>query len=152
MGTTVAGVHLHPTWGAVTFHAGDSRVYRFRQGILKALTTDHSHAKLARQQGPFGAEATRGTSVVWKCLGSGEAVLDPTVQHAAPGLHPGDRYLLTTDGLTDMVSVDAAEQILASSPATFAAAMALVHAALAAAGRDTVTVILADVAEELITA
>jgi len=145
MGATVAGVHLHTAWGAVTFHAGDSRVYRFRQGILKVLTVDHSQAERGRLDGPFGTEAPREGSGVWKCLGCGREDLDPTVEHAARALHPGDRYLLATDGLSDMISHDAIEATLAARPGLRGAVETLLDASLAGGGHDNVTVILAEV-------
>lgn len=145
MGATVAGVHLNASWGAVTFHAGDSRVYRFRQGILKALTVDHSQAEIGRLDGPFGTEAPRGSSGVWKCLGSGRESLDPTVEHAAPALHPGDRFILATDGLSDTVSHDAIEAILVARQDPCGAVETLLGAALASGGRDNVTIILVDI-------
>ncbi len=145
MGATLAGVHLNAAWGAVTFHAGDSRVYRFRQGILKALTVDHSQAEMSRLDGPFGTEAPRRTSGVLKCVGSGREALEPTVEHIAPALHPADRYLLATDGLSDMVSHDAIEAILAARPDPCRAIDTLLDAALAGGGQDNVTIILADI-------
>ncbi|MCL6580110.1 MAG: serine/threonine-protein phosphatase [Firmicutes bacterium] len=145
MAATIAGVHLHAGWGAVTFHAGDSRVYRFRQGILKPLTVDHSQAEALRSEGPFGVETPRGSSVVWKCLGSRSDSLDPTVEWTAPALHPGDRYLLVTDGLSDVVDHDAAEAILAERPDPREAVETLLERALARGGPDNVTIVLADV-------
>lgn len=153
MGSTVAGVHLHGRWGAVVFHAGDSRVWRFRQGILKALTTDHSYAELARgaelasRGAHYGEEAPRTNSALWKCVGTGAKELDPTVENPVTGLNPGDRYLLATDGLHDMVSPVAIEELLGAHPQTVEALEVLASAALAAGGADNLTAILADVRE-----
>jgi serine/threonine protein phosphatase PrpC len=145
MAATVVGIHLHAGWGAVTFHAGDSRAYRFRQGILKLLTSDHSQAEIAQRSQPKGGDPVRTSLAVWKCLGSSSKRLDPSVQLAAPALQPGDRFLLATDGLSDMITVDSAEMILSAQPDTAEAAVALLTAALAAGGTDNVTLVLADV-------
>jgi protein phosphatase len=58
-------------------------------------------------------------------------------------LHSGDQLLLATDGLTDLVADPAIGQVLTSAATAQAACDQLVAAALAAGGKDNVTVVLA---------
>jgi serine/threonine protein phosphatase PrpC len=63
-------------------------------------------------------------------------------------LRPADRFLLCTDGLTDCVSLDDMEAVVANEPSPAAAVERLFKAAMAAGGKDNITIILAHVSTE----
>lgn len=144
MGTTLtiaytAGPHLF------VIHAGDSRAYLFREGTLDRLTRDHSLAQTlidAGQVEPGSPEEKRVRHVLTNSLGADYGTVDVDVSHDR--LTTGDRLLLCTDGLTDMVPDDAIAEILAKHRDPQAACDDLVRQALHHGGRDNVTVIVAD--------
>lgn len=125
-------------------HVGDSRAYLCRQDQLRGLTVDHN---LASQAGPPEAGAAVEPPTLWakaltQAIGSSR-VLSPDI-----GREPtivGDRVLLCSDGLTDMVpDAEIAAILLAASTPEDGCAR-LVRAALDGGGADNVTVVIADV-------
>ncbi len=70
------------------FHVGDSRIYLFREGELSLLTRDHC----SYQQGQK-AYLTRAMGI--------DTHLE--IDHRAIGIHPGDRFLLITDGVSEVL-------------------------------------------------
>ena len=132
MGTTLVGVRIRADGTAAFFNVGDSRAYRLVEGYLGQVSVDDRPA--------VATPANRG--VVTQHLGAGPAVaLDPHV-HEARLVH-GDRLLLCSDGLHDMVDDDRIAACL-RLPA-LEAVPALVAAALDAGGEDNVSVVLVDV-------
>jgi PPM family protein phosphatase len=134
MGATVVALHLDPATITVA-HAGDSRAYRLRAGALSRLTRDHTpETELGYH--PDG----RRSSIITRAIGVGE---DRTViDFGSADLHPGDVYLLCSDGLTDMVADPGIAALLARDALPADLCRALVDAALAAGGRDNVTVVV----------
>jgi len=130
---------------AVIAHMGDSRAYRFRQGELARLTADHSVTGILVQRGEITEEQARShpaRGLITRYVGMPEGV-DPDV--TAAGFEPGDRLLLSTDGLTVVVPDAGVLTVLAGTGGDPAAACRqLVEAALAAGAPDNVTVLVAD--------
>lgn len=122
MGTTVAGVVLRPD-EALCFNVGDSRIYHMG-ARLSLLSQDH----------------VIDGHVLTQCLGglSEEDVPEPATLRIK--WKKGQRLLLCTDGLTDMLDDDEIETIMDRARAS--PAEALVAAALNAGGGDNVTVIV----------
>jgi len=123
-------------------NVGDSRIYRLRKGRLEQFSEDHSVVSEllgAGQITPDEAANHVDRGVVTQYMGMPEAV-EPHVRSAA--LKPGDRFLLCTDGLTDLVSDEAIAETLVANPEPQAACRTLVEAANRAGGTDNVTVIL----------
>ena len=132
MGSTVVGVRVHDDGSATFLNVGDSRAYRVVEGYLGQVSVD--------DRPPVVTAATRG--VVTQHLGGQRVLaLDPHLHEAR--LVPGDRVLLCSDGLHDMVGDDVITGHL-RRPAV-EAATALVAAALEAGGDDNVTVVVVDV-------
>ena len=127
-----------------TLHVGDSRCYLFRGGRLMRLTQDQTVAQALANQGAIPPEAVSGhwlrhrlTSV----LGGQDGQLELEVRHTR--LLDGDRLLLCTDGLTEMVKEPQIAAILGANETSAAACRALVAQALDAGGKDNVTVLVA---------
>jgi protein phosphatase len=124
-------------------HAGDSRLYRFRAGVLEALTRDHSFSQELLDAGMVTEEEARllpSKNLVTRALGAGGEV-EPEVNDCL--LRVGDVLMLCSDGLTEMVDdVQIAGAIFASVPDVQRAAQRLVDMANAAGGRDNVSVIV----------
>ncbi len=124
-------------------HAGDARAYRFRDGQLKRLTTDHSILAEMIAARPDMAESEIAAflhrNVVTKAVGS-KPEIDPTV--TSKTLRAGDSYLLCTDGLWGSVKDPAIADILRSTDDLEAACQMLVDAANDAGGPDNITALI----------
>lgn len=125
-------------------HAGDSRAYRLRKGGLEQLTTDHSLLQEfidIRHPSPVEIALFPHKHVITRALGI-EPELEPDTWEGAA--KAGDRYLLCTDGLTNMVDDEAIAAILAEEPDAGAACERLIDAANEAGGEDNVTALILD--------
>jgi serine/threonine protein phosphatase PrpC len=136
--TLVAGV----IGGGAAFivHVGDSRAYLFRNTELRQLTEDHSMVnELIRTGAMTATEAatSRYRNVITRAVGLYPNVRTDTL-HVE--LLDGDRLLLCSDGLSDMVSPPGITEIMGQHNLTHAVD-ALIQDALDHGGRDNVTVI-----------
>ena len=143
MATTLTGVATDGERFALA-HVGDSRGYVFRDGRLTRITRDHTFVQRLLDEGSATQEEARvhpWRNVVVRSL---NAVETDTGDVTPLSLVEGDRVLLASDGLTDLVSELRLESVLAAHHDD-AAAERLVDAALAAGGKDNVTCLLATV-------
>jgi protein phosphatase len=143
MGTTVTSALVDGAAATVAIgHVGDSRAYLVRDRALEQLTTDHSLVVELVESGiltPEEAERHPQRSAITRAVGT-----EPTVQVDAftVDAETGDLYLICSDGLTDMLSADELEEILAKTGDPARAAQELVAAANARGGEDNITVVL----------
>ena len=138
MGCTIAGVCLMPH-GYVIFHAGDSRVYRFRNGFAKQLTSDDSVVNLAVQAGCMTvqeAEHSDTRHTITNSLGGGSFELHVEV---GADLHDGDLLLACSDGLHDAVTHEDLEACAASAVLVQDKVDAWVRKAIEAGGHDNIS-------------
>src|SRR5688572_7102961 len=122
-------------------HVGDSRAYRFRDGELKLLTSDHSLVEELRRQGRLTdqqAEDHPQRSIITRALGPEPEVEVDTMTFRA---RPGDVYLLCSDGLTTMIKEPEIREVLAGSDDLDAVTTELVRRANEAGGKDNITVV-----------
>jgi serine/threonine protein phosphatase PrpC len=124
-------------------HAGDSRAYLIRDGLIRQLTEDHSMINELVRTGQMTyeeASRSRYRSVITRAVG-----LYPTVQTDLMSIEilPGDRILLNTDGLSDLVQSESIEDI-ASQDDVQTANDRLLQAALDAGGTDNITVVIVE--------
>ncbi len=143
MGATLVMVLLRKN-RAYIGNLGDSRVYRFRKGRLVQLTKDHSVVSELLDKGrikPEEAEGHEAQGEITHYVGMEEKAR-PWVRSF--GLKGGDRLLLCTDGLTDLVNDEAIAAILRDKTDCDEACKALVDAANTGGGDDNITVIIAD--------
>ncbi len=143
MGATVVLVLIHA--GRVTAaNLGDSRLYRCRKGRLVQLSRDHSVINELIEQGkltPDEADNHEAEGQITQYMGMPERAA-PFVRSFL--LRKGDRLLLCTDGLTDMLSDGQIRAVLESRPEATAAAQTLVRQANEAGGVDNITVVVID--------
>ena len=125
-------------------HVGDSRGYVFRDGRLARLTRDHTYVQHLVDEGTLPAEDVAVHPWRHVVLRSVNGTVAELGDVALVSLGLGDRVLLASDGLTDLVTEAQIESLLERHPDD-AAAEALLDAALAAGGRDNVTCLLATV-------
>jgi protein phosphatase len=141
MGTTLTAVALHGDY--VVANIGDSRTYLLRDGELRRLTRDDSYLQELLDAGVVSPEAARRhpqRNLVTAAL-DGAPGRSPAITRVPA--RPGDRLLLCSDGLSDVVDEPRIAALLASPDAAGAAAE-LLRAALEAGARDNVTVVVAD--------
>ena len=129
-------------------HVGDSRAYLFRGGELRPVTEDHSLvAELVRSGDltPEQAFEHPQKNLITRALGTEDGV---TVDTRILPVEVGDRFVLCSDGLTDMVREEGVGEILARHPGDPEGAVRdLLAAALEAGGNDNITVVVIDVKE-----
>jgi PPM family protein phosphatase len=129
-------------------NVGDSRAYRLAAGRLERLTTDHT---LVQEQVTSGLlspeEATESPyrHIITRSLGREPSNIGVQGYPAIP-IAPGDRFILCSDGLTEMVEESEILQI-ASAEQADAAAQHLVELANRYGGQDNVTVIVIEVTD-----
>lgn len=136
-GTTVVAFVAHGPKCAVVW-AGDSRLYRLRDGVLTQLTVDHTVAAELNMQGI----ASEADHAITRAVG-GDRVLLPDCRCGE--VQRGDRYLLCSDGLTHELDDGRIAALLAHGSCA-EAAQALIAATLAAGAHDNVTVVIIDAA------
>lgn len=145
MGTTLTALLFARTGSCLALaHIGDSRAYLFREGVLKQITRDDTLVQMLVDQGVITAEQASShprRAVVTQAL-QGEDVA-PTYATMVP--RAGDRWLLCSDGLSNVVRPDTIVEVLAGSSDRQACARRLIDLALRAGGPDNVTVVVADV-------
>jgi serine/threonine protein phosphatase PrpC len=146
MGTTATAVLLSGDQLAV-LHVGDSRAYVERDGDLQQMTRDDTFVQSLVDQGLITPDEARHhprRSVVMQALQGFEYEASLTLRPA----RSGDRLLLCSDGLSDVVTDDVIGRTLRSLPDLKQCADELVRLALNSGSTDNVTVVVADVLPE----
>ena len=148
VGTTVTGAALvfdGPDPSFLVFNIGDSRVYRFERNELRQVTVDHSVVQELVDAGLIAAEDAENhpeSNVITRALGFHDEPL-PDIWRVP--LRTGLRLLICSDGLTKELDDSRIRLHLAAGMPAGETASALVDAALAAGGRDNVTLVVVDV-------
>lgn len=144
MGTTIVATLLEKN--TLHFvHSGDSRLYQFRKGSLTPLTHDHSLQQEFIDKKLYTPEEARikvARNILTSALGLSEGFkmdIGKTI------IQSGDRYLLCSDGLYEMMSDDDIAALLARNKNHQTCCEALVELANARGGHDNITVILIDI-------
>jgi PPM family protein phosphatase len=143
MGTTLTAARSLGRDLQIT-HVGDSRAYLFRAGRLHRLTRDHTYAQLLVDLGriPSTDHADpRHRHILTNALGGSDR--DVKVDIDLMKLEDGDRVLLCSDGLTEMVDDKTIAGVLADASDSHQVCEVLVQRALDNGGRDNITVIVA---------
>ncbi|OZE35859.1 serine/threonine protein phosphatase [Rhodococcus sp. 05-2254-5] len=142
MGTTLTAIlFAGKRMGLV--HIGDSRAYMLRAGSLTQITRDDTFVQSLVDEGRITAEQAHThpqRSLIMRALTGNE--IEPTL--TVREVRAGDRYLLCSDGLSDVVSDETIENTLAEGE-TGPCADRLIELALRSGGPDNVTVVVADV-------
>ena len=143
MGATVVAALVRDRWAHIA-HMGDSRAYLFRDGQLRQLTDDHSVVAWLLRKGeitPQEAARHPARASITRFVGM-EDDAQPDVRSVA--LAAGDRLLLCTDGLTNMLPDESIAAMLGERADPQTTCEALVVGANAAGGQDNTTAVLVD--------
>lgn len=131
MGSTLVALLWYE--GALfSVHAGDSRLYRFRNETLMQITEDHSMQKLVGNN-------EIPSNVIYNSFGGGSSFF-VTVDPAGKKALDGDLFFLCSDGVTDMLSDEEIEAILSHEGFEDA----LLEKAKLQGGRDNISYVLAE--------
>jgi len=141
IGATVVAMLGGTDFAAICW-AGDSRAYRFSKDKLERLSRDHSTAQELMDTGQFSAAQLagkqQGNTITRAVGGEPKLFLDWLVA----GFEPGTQFLLCSDGLTKEVPEPRIEEEFRKNLPPKELADTLVQAAIAAGGRDNVTVVV----------
>jgi serine/threonine protein phosphatase PrpC len=129
MATTFTALILQGRSGHVA-HVGDTRAYRFSQGRLQQLTTDHTI-----DTGEIALALSRAVGF--------EAGV--RVDHSAFGLRAQDRFLICSDGVHGVLNPARLERLLASGVGAQETANLGIAAALKAGSTDNVSAVVVDI-------
>ncbi len=144
MGTTIVAACFYDGRVGIA-HVGDSRCYRYRDGVLEQLTRDHSLVQEQIEKGLLTEEqasASPQKNLITRALGI-DALAQADTQEFRT--RTNDVYLLCSDGLSDMIDQDTMLKELQRSDDLDAVTKRLVDLANEAGGRDNISVILARV-------
>ena len=127
---------------AFVVHVGDSRAYHLRGSTLKRLTRDQTMGAFLMDEYKMTEKQVeqQGFNNV---LSSAVGAQDMTPAVSAITLEQGDSLVLCTDGLTKHVTERQIADVLVDASNAEGACRELVDRALAAGGRDNVTVVVA---------
>lgn len=140
MGTTCTALVLQ-NGTAISAHVGDSRLYLVREGSIYLMTEDHSAVMELVKAGLITLEQARHhpeKNVILRAMGSHAKVEVTTWQEPFP-VRAGDRFLLCSDGLYDLVEDEEIKQIVMLSTPP-AACENLIALAKERGGHDNITV------------
>jgi serine/threonine protein phosphatase PrpC len=143
MGTTLTAVAIEQEY--VVANIGDSRTYLYRDGVLTQLTRDDSVIQELLDSGmldPVAARRHPQRSVVLQAL-DGDPSRRPSIRRLSA--RAGDRLLVCSDGLSDVVENEALAEALRIG-ARDTSADRLLALALEAGAPDNVSIVVADVA------
>lgn len=146
MGCTLSLCWLTPEW-TYFGHIGDSRIYYLpAAGGLNQVTHDHTFVGKLRRTGQFNERQARTDprrNALQQALGAGNQFIDPQI--GAVGHHPGDRFLICSDGIVDGLWDREIQEIVRTSATArpdISIAKNLVDTAVQNSGRDNTTAIV----------
>ena len=139
-GSTLVGLRVEDH-RCVTMSVGDSRIYRFRDGMLKQLTCDHNLRTLRKEEGldPEVTDERGKPRALTSYIGNRDEA--QRIDVGTISAQEGDRLLLTSDGVHEQVNTDEMTRFL-TLPTCQDVADALTSAADVAGGRDNATAVV----------
>ena len=139
MGTTLEVCLIYNN-RAYIGHVGDSRIYRIRKQIIRKLTQDHSYVEELVKDGTITRQEASHhpkKNMLMKAVGCAPYV-EPDVM--VKGALKDDIFIMTTDGLTNMVSNEEIYEVVTNYPEE--ADKKLIQLANERGGYDNITVII----------
>ena len=143
MGTTVVAACIEQG-ELIAANVGDSRLYVIHDDSIEQVTEDHSLVQEMVKYGGINKEEARvhpNKNIITRAVGLEQEL---QVDCFRKMLHPGDRVLLCSDGLTDMLEDEQIRRIIDKKKDVRSAAEKLVKAANDNGGRDNIAVIVLD--------
>ena len=128
-------------------HVGDSRCYRWRRGSLSRVSVDHTYVQSLVDTGRLAATAAPThpwRNVVLRSLDGSPPGREAGIDLVELEVSLGDRYLVCSDGVSDLVTETRMGEILADIADPLSAAARLVADARLAGGTDNITAVVLD--------
>ncbi len=144
MGTTMVLATIEGSEMTVA-NVGDSRLYLFEEGHVRQITHDHSYVEEMLRFGRINEDDAKmhpKKHYITRAIGAEEKI---NVDFFEENVHPGDRVLLCSDGLTNMVPDVQIEEVLAESVSAQNACETLIELANRHGGTDNISVIVIDI-------
>lgn len=144
MQATFCGIGVDESDRLHFFNVGDSRLYRYRGGMVRQISTDQSLVQMLYQEGTITQEEKkthRYRNIISPVMGNLSSVPKPDITHTRERMEYGDLLILCTDGLSDYVTPMEMEDILALPQALPKRLSSLIDFAIAQGGKDNVTVV-----------
>jgi serine/threonine protein phosphatase PrpC len=141
LGATVVVMLVRGRLGACLW-AGDSRLFRWRDGELRQLSSDHSEVQQLVDQGvlePEEADDHPNANVITRAVGAASRLFADVVLFS---VEPGDRFLLCSDGLYNELTPDEIARELGTGGPVDVSARSLLDQALERGARDNVSVVV----------
>lgn len=142
--TTVVAVVIAGS-RALLAHLGDSRAYLFRDQQMQQLTRDHSMIQDLIDAGKVSVEDAEHHPARATLTRHVAMLPGPLPDATEVNLRPGDRILLSSDGLHGVLDDATLGQILDSHPEPADACAAMIDAANQAGGPDNITAVVVDI-------
>lgn len=133
------------------FNVGDARLYRQEGGRLKQMTEDDSVEQMLVREGlmkSHGGIRPASMHALTQSVGGSKDYHEIEPHFYLLPMTERARFILCTDGLTDMLSTKDMERVVVPVLNPAAAAQALFSAAMEAGGKDNITVAIVDVEKE----
>lgn len=147
MGTTVSALAVLGDEVAIA-HIGDSRIYLYRDDDISQITVDHTFVQRLVDSGRITEEEAAvhpRRSVLMRVLGDVDSA--PEIDTSVLATRPGDRWMLCSDGLSGVVSLEQIRAEFRMGGRAHDIAQRLVKDSLDAGAPDNVTVVVVDIGE-----
>jgi serine/threonine protein phosphatase PrpC len=139
MGSTLTGILLQRDAPCAFFNAGDSRVYRLRNGFFQQLSKDDSLSEIM----PGAAK-----NIITNAVGAGIENMSVASRFSQSVAVAGDIFLMCSDGVHGFVKDDDLEKFLAGTFLPLEIAKIIVQAAIANNSDDNCTAVMVKLVEE----
>lgn len=139
MGCTITACLFEPDEVTIA-HVGDTRAYLWREGALRRLTTDHSLVGRLVEMGQLTEEEARNSpqrSIIYRAMGTNP---DVEVDLYHQSLQPGDRLVVSSDGVWEYFMNQELEQLMGQGDSPAPIANRLVDICLSRGADDNATV------------
>ncbi len=116
MQTTLCAIAVDEQENASVINVGDSRMYRYRNGKIRQISTDKSLVQLLYEQGKISREEQRThehKNVIFPVLGNVNSSPEPEIKPITGGIRGGDVIIICTDGISDYITQGQFEEALA---------------------------------------
>lgn len=147
-GTTLAMLLIDGGVASVA-NVGDSRVYLFRMGKLVQASRDHTTVFTQLLQGKMTREQTRKHptgNMIYQYMGMPQEQMDENFMYYRDfSLCNGDRFIICSDGISDLITHEQMEDVAASNTDPMDVAAILISRALELGGKDNATCIVGDI-------
>lgn len=147
MATTLTGLFMRQNL-VVTFNLGNSRVCRYRNGMLRQLTHDHSGIQEMVDTGMVSRDNLKDVSernVITKYIGSNGKIFHADIIKHDITMQAGDVFCLYSDGIHDYVSESEIESILNKKEILINKAREITDIAKLKLNHDNISIVLLEV-------